>query len=58
MYRYIGVDAAGIVRVYGEATDSHSAASQCWKAIREYVARRPDTAPVSRWIIEEAGSSA
>lgn len=49
---YRGIDSSGIARVYGEATTDHEAFAQCRQAVIEYVRRRPDTAPMSAWLIE------
>jgi hypothetical protein len=54
MARYIGYDKSGIPRVYGEAKQPDVAYTECTRAVQEYVRRRPDTAPVSSWLIEEA----
>jgi hypothetical protein len=53
--RYIGCDKAGIARVYGEAKQADVAYTECLRAVREYVRRRPDTGPVSDWLIEPEG---
>jgi hypothetical protein len=52
--KFVGADAAGIPRVYGEASNPHLAYIQCVDAIKEYVKRRPDTGPTSAWLIESA----
>lgn len=54
MARYIGADQSGIPRVYGEAKQDDVAYTECARAVQEYVARRPDTGPASKWLIEAA----
>ncbi len=52
LIRYLGIDQNGIARVYGEARREHEAWQEAKDAIIEYVGRRPDTGPVSEWLIE------
>lgn len=50
MIRYTGFDGNGISRVYGEHESSHEVAeARCMDAAKDYVARRRDTGPLSRW---------
>lgn len=42
MIRYVGLDADGIRRVYGEGEDDSAAHAECKLAVREYCERRPE----------------
>lgn len=54
MFRYVGYDRNGVPRVYGESLAGLvHAYGQCLQAVREYIRGRPDTGPVSSWLIEE-----
>lgn len=49
IYKVIGFDPSGHIRVYGES-DSHTEAfRQCVSAAIEYMNGRPDTAPLTSW---------
>jgi hypothetical protein len=50
--QYVGYDKAGVPRVYGEAKQADVAFNECALAVVEYVKQRPDTGPVSSWLIE------
>lgn len=50
--RWIGKDANGIPRVYGEAPTPDIAEARCMDAAKDYVRHRPDTAPLSMWAFE------
>jgi len=54
MAKYVGSDKSGIPRVWGEAKQPDVAYTECVRAVQEYVRHRPDTAPASSWLIEEA----
>lgn len=50
LIRYSGFDGNGIPRVWGEHETSHEVAeARCMDAAKDYVKRRPDTGPLSRW---------
>jgi hypothetical protein len=55
-YRYVGCDAAGVPRTWGEADNSSDALNQCVIGAREYIKGRPDTGPVDRWLFEPDGN--
>lgn len=46
---YTGYDASGYPRVYGTGFGRQQAADNCLKAAQEYIVRRPDTGPLSKW---------
>jgi len=52
-----GYDCNGIPRVYGEHSNLDVAETMCKEEAIEYVKRRPDTGPLSKWIFmnEEKG---
>lgn len=50
--RYEAADRSGIPRVYGEGPQADVAYTRCAEAVLDYVQRRPDTGPVSSWLIE------
>ena len=52
----VGIDGNGIERVFGEGPNFDVAETECRKAIKEYVTRRPDTGPISKWKMELAVS--
>ena len=51
--RYIGTDAYATPRVFGCGLTAELAETECWEAAREYVARRPDTGPLSEWTVDK-----
>lgn len=51
-YRFVGLDAHGVIRVYGDGPTSDVAETECKKAALEYVGRRRDTGPLDRWTFE------
>jgi hypothetical protein len=53
-YRYYGRDPSGYARVWGDGPTPDVAETECCKAVREYVARRPDMGPVANWTVEKA----
>lgn len=50
--KFIGIDAQGRRRVFGTAVNSDIAETRCRHAAIEYVKDRPDTGPLSAWIIQ------
>lgn len=54
MTRFIGKDANGVPRVYGDGPTADIAETECRQAAAEYVRRRPDTGPLDSWTIERA----
>ena len=51
-YRYVGtVD--GLPRVWGCGDTPDEAYRACVTAVMNYLVRRPDTGPLSKWLIEE-----
>ncbi len=52
MKRYVGKDANGIPRVWGEGETSEIAETRCREAVLDYLKGRPDTGPLSGWIVE------
>jgi hypothetical protein len=53
MIRYVGLDADGIPRVFGEDEDSKVAWDNCKIAVREYCNRRPEFQSHSWTVIDE-----
>jgi hypothetical protein len=53
MIRYVGLDADGVRRVYGEDEDSSTAWNECKTAVREYCNRRPEFQSHSWTIVSE-----
>ncbi len=51
MYRFEGLDSKGVRRVYGQHRIELAALVKCKEEAAEYVARRPDTGPLSLWKI-------
>ena len=51
VYRYVGRDGNGIIRVWGEGRSDYDAVKECETAAMEYVARRPDTGPLADWSV-------
>ena len=52
-HEYAGVDRTGLPRCYGTGPTADVAETECWKAIVEYISRRPDTGPVGRWTLSK-----
>lgn len=42
MIKFVGLDADGVRRVWGEGKDALAAKDECKKAVREYCTRRPE----------------
>lgn len=54
MIQVIGYDPNGVARVYGQDAVSRDVAeTRCREEAVAYVARRPDTAPLSSWTFTE-----
>jgi hypothetical protein len=53
-HEFVGKDANGIPRVYGNGPTPDVAESECRKAMMEYVGRRPDTGPLDKWSLEKS----
>ena len=53
----IGYDAKGIKRVWGEGVMSGKARREAKEAANNYVKRRPDTGPLSRWRFDLASDT-
>jgi hypothetical protein len=56
--RWIGKDANGISRVFGEHDNPDVAETMCREEAISYVRRRPDTGPLDRWTIRVDGDDA
>lgn len=42
MIKFVGLDADGVRRVWGEGKDALAAKAECRKAVQEYCKRRPE----------------
>ncbi len=51
MYEFTGKDTNGIARVYGSGETETQSVYECQEAAKDYVRRRPDTGPLSKWEI-------
>lgn len=49
MHRYIGYDARGVKRIWGEGPTLEDARLSCQEAAADYVRSRPDTGPLTAW---------
>lgn len=53
MKRYVGHDANGVPRVWGEGPTFEIAESRCKDEALTYLRRRPDTGPLAKWTFKQ-----
>ena len=56
-YECVGKDLMGVKRVSGFGETAKEAFQACLEEARQYVKRRPDTGPLSKWTTDFSPSS-
>lgn len=53
IYRFVGTDARNVPRIYAEHTNRDVAETLALQETYSYVRRRPDTGPLSQWVVAQ-----